>query len=146
MEFLQKITSLENLFKIHPSTDFSYATPIFIFVVILFVWTYIFDFYVKWLIENNKLLHKALKGNMRIYRWVFTSIALVMLISRLEGIPILSMKFLWIVYVIVFIWYTVLLVRRVKKNYWWRLKNLWRSLVWDDSLSKYLPWKSKKKK
>ncbi len=146
MELISKITNLENLFKLNPSTDFSYSSYIFVFVIFLFIWSYVFDYYVKTLAVNNKLLHKSLRGNMWIYRWVFTSSALVMLISRLESIPILSMKFLWIVYWFSFTCYSVFLIKRVKKNYLGRAKNKERASVWNDDNSKYLPSKSKKRK
>ena len=145
MELFSKITSLENIFKLHPSTDFSYAIHIFIFICILFVWSYVFDFYVDKMKESNKYLYKALKWNSWIYRWWFTSIAIVMLISRLEWIIILNMKFWWIIYWIVFLWYTIALIKRVNKNYKSRLKNKNKLAIWQNDINKYLPKKNIKK-
>ena len=57
------------------------------------------------------------------YRWVFTLLAVIMIIARLESIPLINMKFWWIVYIFSILIYTANLVLKMKKNYKNRLRN-----------------------
>ena len=143
MTFFSKI-NIENLFNTHPSTEFTYTPYIILFILLLFFWSYLVDFYIKKNEQTNKLLYKATRWNYWIYRWVFTSSALLMLISRLEWLPYMSMKFLWILYLLIFIWYSRFLYKKISKNYSWRLKNKVRWSLWVKTENKYLPVKKKK--
>lgn len=121
MSFIEKITNIDNLFKIHPSTDFSYTFHIIVILIAIVIATYAYDFYAK--NSNDKYLKKAMKWRMTHFRWTFPLIAVVMLISRIEWIPILNMKFWWIIWAIAFIIYSVITCKRIKKEYNSKLKN-----------------------
>jgi len=121
MTFLDKITNINNLFTFNPSTDFSYTFHILSLIIAMIAFTYAYDFYIKK--STNKFLKKAMKWKTTHLRWTFPLIAIIMLISRVNWIPVLNMKFLWIAWTIVLVWYIFILYRKIDKDYKSKLKN-----------------------
>ncbi|MCD5383105.1 hypothetical protein LR002_03205 [Candidatus Gracilibacteria bacterium] len=118
MEFLTELMSkmtIENLFKLQPSTDFSYSYLVFGFLIFLVVFSFVFDYIAKH--QENKFLRKAMKGEMAHVRWTLPLVGAFLLVSRLEGIPFFNMKFLLIIYLFVVIGHFVYLYFDIKKQY-----------------------------
>lgn len=111
------------LFSFYVTTEFLYAPYVFACVVLLFILTYVYDLLVKQQEDSNKLLFKAMKWKVWYYRWGFTTVALIMLVSRLEWIPILNMRFWWIIYWLGFIVYSFYFIEWINQNYKSRIKN-----------------------
>lgn len=124
MEFITELIwkmTIDNLFSISPSTDFSYSYLVFGFLLWLIIFSIIFEIVAK--NQPDKFLKKAMRWSMWNIRWTFPAVWWLLLISRLEWIPFLNMKFLLIVYLLVFIVYAVFLFFWIKKEYFKRLKN-----------------------
>jgi len=122
MEFLTELIwkmTIQNLFKMDPSTDFSYAWIVFWFLIWLVIFSIIFDFIAKK--QSNKFLKKAMKWQMWQIRWTFPLVWVFLLIARLEWIPFFNMKFLFILYFLTLIWYSIYLACDIKKAYLKRL-------------------------
>lgn len=118
MEFLTELMSkmtIENLFKLQPSTDFSYSYLVFWFLIFLVVFSFVFDYIAKH--QENKFLRKAMKWEMAHVRWTLPLVWAFLLVSRLEWIPFFNMKFLLIIYLFVVIWHFVYLYFDIKKQY-----------------------------
>ena len=118
MEFITELAwkmTIDNLFKLHPSTDFSYSYIIFWFLIWLVIFSFIFDFIAK--NQSNKFLKKAMKWQMWHIRWTFPLVWAFLLIMRLEWVPFLSMKFLFVLYFILFFVYIVFLFLWIRKKY-----------------------------
>lgn len=118
MEFLTELAwkmTIANLFKMNPSTDFSYAWIIFWFLIWLVIFSIIFDFIAK--NQSNKFLKKAMRWQMWQIRWTFPLVWAFLLICRIEWIPFLNMKFLFVLYFISFITYVIYLACDIKKQY-----------------------------
>lgn len=123
MEFLTELIwkmTIANLFTLHPSTYFSYAWIIFWFLIFLVIFSIVFDFLAKK--QSNKFLKKAMKWKMWQIRWTFPLVWWFLLIARLEAIPFLNMKFLFILYFLTLIWYSIYLVCDIRKAYLKRLE------------------------
>lgn len=118
MEFVTELIwkmTIDNLFKLNPSTDFSYSYIIFWFLIWLVVFSFIFDLIAK--NQSNKFLKKAMRWQMWQIRWTFPLVWAFLLIMRLEWVPFLSMKFLFVLYFIVFAVYIISLFFWIKKSY-----------------------------
>lgn len=118
MEFLTELIwkmTVQNLFAVNPSTDFSYSYIIFGFLIWLVVFAFIFDLIAK--NQSNKFLKKAMKWQMWHIRWTFPLAWAFLLIMRLEWIPFLSMKILFVLYFITFLIYIIFLFFWIKKAY-----------------------------
>jgi len=123
MEFITELMwkmTVENLFSLSPSTDFSYSYIIFWFLVWLVIFAFIFDFIAK--NQSNKFLKKAMRWQMWHIRWTFPIVWAFLLIMRLEWIPFLSMKILFVVYFVLFLVYLFSVFFWISNSYSKRLK------------------------
>jgi low temperature requirement protein LtrA len=123
MEFLTELAwkmTISNLFALNPSTDFSYSYIIFWFLIWLVIFASVFDLIAK--NQSNKFLKKAMKWQMWQIRWTFPLVWAFLLICRLEWIPFLSMKFLFVLYFLIFVVYLFSLIFSIKNAYLKRLE------------------------
>ena len=118
MEFITELAwkmTINNLFDLNPSTDFSYAWIIFWILIGMILFAAIFDFISK--NQSNKFLKKALRSRMWHIRWTFPLVWIFLLIMRIEWIPFLNMKFLFIVFFLAFLIHFVCTFFAIKKDY-----------------------------
>jgi uncharacterized protein YneF (UPF0154 family) len=123
MEFITELMwkmAVENLFYLSPWTGFSYSYIIFWFLVWLVIFAFIFDFIAK--NQSNKFLKKAMRWQMWHIRWTFPIVWAFLLIMRLEWIPFLSMKILFVVYFVLFLVYLFSVFFWISNSYSKRLK------------------------
>ena len=133
--------AFSNLIHTHPATEFSFVGCAFAIVIAFFVGSFIVSFLRSKTSSNS--LKKALRSVPGSMRWI-AIIALVMTWSRLEGIPYLSMRLLWIVLALFVVYRIYTVVIEYKQTEVKRQKFAGK-VNKTDELKKYLPKKKKKK-
>lgn len=110
-----------NIFNFQPSDNFQYIFYISFFIFLLVLWTFFYDFYTKK--TQNKFLKKAMNWKIKHIKRTFPLIWAILILSRIEWIFFLSMKFLWIIWFIALFIYSFILFKKINKEYLWKLKN-----------------------
>ena len=134
--------SLSNLLQTQPSTYFQYTSFAIAFIVIMFFGSFILNYLRKKHIQDP-VLKKTVRAIPKCMRWV-SLIALILTLSRLEGVPYLSMRIWWIVLLLGMITFEIINWRK----YFIRTKQKEKyagKIDENNEKTKYIPKKKRKK-
>lgn len=134
---MSRFLTLSYYISPRPDPDFQFTKLTLALIVCFFVLSIIIKIYRKKYAKDAivKKMIKRYPGKLLL----FATILIVLLLTREAGVPFLSMRLWWFLFLIVLIWWVLKIALNFKKEYKRRLKQVNKHAV----KAKYLPKKKK---